>query len=218
LDFGTSKLGDHGPHYIDPIYWALDLGLPETIEADTDAGWDAVRDQNQIYPQFAEVRYVFPARGDKPPVTVTWHHSDKMPPLPKWWKAEDEPPTGGGTIVGTDGAIVFGPIYGSKPGALQNVKLIPEELDKDYKRPEPTIPRVAINHCMEWVECVKAGKPASTPFSYGGDVSLIALFGDIAILNKGKTLHYDEKSGKFTDEEANKLFQRPYRNGWELPT
>ena len=217
LDFGTSKLGDHGPHYLDPICWALDLGLPETIEADTDAGWDAVRDQHQIYPQFAEVRYGFPARGDKPPVTVTWHHSDEMPPLPKWWKAEDEAPTGGGYLVGSKGAIMFGPIYASKPGALQQVKLIPEELDRDYKRPAQTIPRVG-NHCMEWVECAKAGKPASAPFSYGGNISLICLLGDIAILEKGKTLHYDAGRGRFTDDEANHLFERRYREGWELPS
>ena len=122
-----------------------------------------------------------------------------------------------GFIVGSKGAIVFGPIYASKPGALQQVKLIPEELDRDYKRPPKTIPRVG-NHCMEWVECAKAGKPASAPFSYGGNISLICLFGDIAILQKGKTLHYDTKRGEFTDSEANQFFQRAYRKGWDLPT
>ena len=66
IDFGTSKLGDHGPHYIDPIVWALDLGLPETLEANTDAGYDAT-DRTQKYPALAEVKYGFPARGKQPP-------------------------------------------------------------------------------------------------------------------------------------------------------
>jgi predicted dehydrogenase len=217
-DFGTGKLGDHGPHYIDPIYWALNLGMPETIEAETDAQWDTVSDKKQMYPQFAVVRYGFPARGKLPAMTLTWHHNDRMPPLPKWWKAEDKPPTGGGIIVGSKGAIVFGPIYASKPGAIQQVKLIPEELNRDYKRPEKTLPRVS-SHWLEWVECVKAGKQASADFAYGGNISLICKLGDIAILQKGKILRYDAKRGNFKDNsEANALFQRPYRKGWELPT
>jgi predicted dehydrogenase len=218
LDFGTGKLGDHGPHYIDPVYWALDLGLPATIEADADAEWNTPAAKAQKYPRFAEVRYGFPARGKKPPVTLTWHHNDKMPPLPKWWRAEDKAPTGGGIIVGTKGAIVFGPIYASKPGALQQVKLIPEELNRDYRRPAKTIPRLNTGHWMEWIECAKAGKQTSSDFAYGGAISEIALLGDIAIRNTGKVLHYDAKRGKFKDDEANAMFQRTYRKGWELPT
>ena len=219
-DFGTSKLGDHGPHYIDPIYWALELGAPSTVElVQTDPEWEPVPDKTQKYPRFAVVRYEFPARGKKPPVTVYWHHHDQMPPLSKFWKAEDKFPwTGGGIIIGSKGAIPYGEIYASKPGALQLVKLIPEELDKDYKRPAKTIPRIATSHCLEWVECVKAGKQTSCNFEYGGNVSMIAMLGDIAIRNKGMKLHYDAKAGKFKEAEANRLFQREYRKGWELPT
>ena len=40
---------------------------------------------------------------------------------------------------------------------------------------------------------------------------------DIAIRNTGRLLHYDAKRGKFKEDEANQMFQRPYRKGWELP-
>jgi hypothetical protein len=121
-------------------------------------------------------------------------------------------------LVGSKGAIVFGPIYASKPGALKQVKLYPEELNRDYKRPAQTIPRIASSHWMEWVECAKAGKQTSANFAYGGLLSEIALLGDIAIRNKGKVLSYNAKAGKFTNSsEANAMFQRPYRKGWELP-
>jgi predicted dehydrogenase len=215
LDFGTGKLGDHGPHYIDPIYWALDLGMPETIEADTDREWDTLG-KSQMFPQASVVRYTFPARGKLLSTTLTWHHGPDMPPLPKGWKAEEKPPAGGGIVVGSKGAIVFGPLYASKPGEIQQLKLIPEELNRDYKRPEKTLPRPA-SHWLEWVECAKAGKPASANFAYGGNITQIALLGDVAIRNKGKTLSYDAKRGKFTDTAANELFQRHNRKGWELP-
>jgi len=217
-DFGTSKLGDHGPHYLDPIYWALNLGYPETIETvQTDMEWDAVPDKTQKYPRFAVVRFDFPARNKRPALPIYWHHHDQMPPLSKWWKPGEKAPTGGGILIGSKGAISYGPIYASKPGALQQVKLFPEELDREYKRPAKTIPRIASNHCMEWVECVKAGKQTSCNFEYGGNVSMIAMLGDIAIRNKGTKLHYDAKAGKFKEPDANKLFQRDYRKGWELP-
>jgi hypothetical protein len=104
-------------------------------------------------------------------------------------------------------------------GAIQQLKLYPEELDRDYKRPAKTIPRIASSHWMEWVECVKAGKQTSANLAYGGLLSEITLLGDIAIRNKGKSLRYDAKAGKFTNSsEANAMFRRPYRKGWELPT
>jgi predicted dehydrogenase len=218
-DFGTSKLGDHGPHYIDPIYWALELGAPTTVElVKTDPEWDAVPDKSQKYPRFAVVRFEFPARGKKPPVTMYWHHNDQMPPLSKFWKTEDKFPwTGGGIMIGSKGAIPFGEIYASKPSGLQLVKLLPGELDKDYKRPARTVPRIASSHCMEWVECVKAGKQTSCNFEYGGNVCMISMLGDIATRLKGTKLHWDAKGGKFKEAEGNKLLQREYRKGWELP-
>jgi predicted dehydrogenase len=218
-DFGTSKLGDHGPHYIDPAHWALDLSEPATVElVETDPEWDPVPDKTQKYPRFAVVRYEYPKKGKRPALTAYWHHNDKMPPLSKFWKeGERFPWTGGAVIIGTKGAIAHGEIYASKPGALNLVKLYPEELDKSYKRPAKTIPRIATSHWMEWVECAKAGKPTSCDFQFGGEVCMISMLGDIAIRNKGMKLHWDAKGGKFKEAEANKFLQRQYRKGWELP-
>ena len=45
-----------------------------------------------------------------------------------------------------------------------------------------------------------------------------AVLGNIAQRNKGKILRFNAKDEKFTnDDEANKLFQRAYREGWPLP-
>ena len=81
MDFGTGVLGDHGPHFIDPVVWALDLGYPDTIEAETDPEYDPVKN-TQTFPRMSIVRYTFPSRGTKPPVTLTWH-ANHMPPLPR---------------------------------------------------------------------------------------------------------------------------------------
>jgi len=69
------------------------------------------------------------------------------------------------------------------------------------------------------VEALKARKPASANFAYGGIGTQVALLGDLAMREKGKILRYDAKAGKFTNSEiANRMFERNYRKGWTLPT
>jgi len=231
-DFGTGTLGDYNCHYMDPVLWALDLGMPEKVEANPEAGYDPATN-TQTFASAAEVRWDFPARGKKPPVAVTWHYGGNSGsiPLPMGWKEGDQlPKEGGGVFYGTKGSIVFGPIYASQPrsaaagqykpvawGTPAKLRLYPEELDKSYKRPDPTLPR-PFSHWMDWVEAAKAGKQGGSHFGYGGLLSQIAILGNIACLNKGKTLYFDAKKGEFKNNpQANRLFRRKYREGWTLP-
>ncbi len=79
LDFGTGILGDHGPHFFDPVVWALDLGFPESIEAETDEEYDP-QTNTQTFPRTATVRYQFPAKGDRGAIPLTWYGIE-TPPL-----------------------------------------------------------------------------------------------------------------------------------------
>jgi predicted dehydrogenase len=144
-DFGTGTLGDYNCHYMDPAFWALELGLPQQVEANPESGFDP-KTNKQTYPYAAEVRWTFPARGKQPPVNITWHYGGNSGsiPTPMGWKDGDKLPTeGGGVLYGTKGSIVFGPIYASQPlsaasGAYKPVawgtpvplRLYPDELDK----------------------------------------------------------------------------------------
>jgi predicted dehydrogenase len=216
LDFGTGILGDHGPHFLDPVFWALDLGFPESIEAETDPEYDP-QTNTQTFPRMSIVRYRFPARGKWPALPVTWY-GDATPPLPKGWNPAVEFPNGGGVILGSKGSIVYGPVYNSLPGIPKQVWLLPEELDKAYKRPEKTLPRPS-NHWLEWIESAKAGTQPSANWSYGGALTQICLLGNIGIRHKGQLLRFDPKREKFTNSEsANSMFERPNRAGWALPS
>jgi hypothetical protein len=200
------------------VYWALDLGFPESIEAETDPDYDA-RVSAQVYPRMSLVHYKFPARGFRPATPVTWH-GFHTPEAPKGWPPGKPLPNGGGIITGTQGTIVFGPMYMSRPGEPLpgQVTLLPEELNKSYKRPEKTIPRPT-SHWLEWVEASKARTQASADFEYGGMITQITLLGDIAIRHKRQLLYFDSKSQKFKNSDsANKMFETPYRAGWTLPS
>lgn len=228
LDFGTGVMGDFVCHYLDPIAWSLGLELPETVEADTDEEYDP-KTNDQTYPNFSLLRCGYPPRGKQPAVNVSWYlNSPSRPPRPQGWKEDEKLPdeTGGGMLVGSQGYILFGKVFhGSTekptPGLL---RLYPDDLDKAYKRPDMTIPRLPgagdlSGHWGDWVTSIKAGRPAGSHFGYGGMLSKNAVLGNIAQRNKGKILRFDSKAEKFTnDEAANKLFQRQYREGWPLHT
>ncbi len=218
IDFGTGILGDHGPHFLDPVAWALDLEMPETIEAETSPEWDPGRD-TQVWPFESTVRYTFPARGERPPVALTWHGFRK-PPTPPGWDPNEPLPDGGGIVLGSKGTIVFGPMYSGTPGKPVPglLRLLPDELDREYRRPAKSLPRPASNW-LEWVEAAKAGKQPSADFHYGRILTEVPLLGDIAIRQKGQILRYDAKAGRFTNSDpANEMFSRPSREGWELPS
>ena len=84
------------------------------------------------------------------------------------------PPEGGILFKGTKGKIMAG-VYSQRP------MLLPAALDKDYKRPAKTIPRVEGEaHELNWVRAAKAGKPAVSNFEYAAHLTEICLLGNLA--------------------------------------
>jgi predicted dehydrogenase len=214
-DFGTGILGDHGPHFLDPLVWALDLDYPETIEGDADAGYTAAI-AKEMFARVSHVNYRFPAKGSRGPVSIKWWGYD-TPPAPPGWKKNEPLPTGGAIVYGSKGVLVYGPVYSSKPGAQKQVWLLPEELDRSFTRPEKTIARPA-SHWTEWVDAAREGRQPSCNWAYGGHISELCLLGNIAIAHRGTVLRFDGKRKRFVNSDsANAMFARPRRQGWKLP-
>ena len=64
---------------------------------------------------------------------------------------------------------------------------------------------------------MRAGRPAGSPFEYGGALTEIGLLGAIAIRMPGQKLQWDAAAARFTNsEEANRFVNPPYRSGWRL--
>jgi predicted dehydrogenase len=212
LDFGTGALGDMGCHILDPAFWALDLGAPDTLEA-TSTHWEP-EVSSQTFPRASIVRYRFPARGSKPPVALTWYDGRLMPPIPEELEAGRSLPSGGAVIVGTKGKLVHG-----SDGA-GGLRLIPESRMQEYQRPPKTIPRVSDGHEGDWLRACKegaGGRPASSEFEYGGALTEMVLLGMIAIQVKDQRLQWDGPNLRFrNNERANELLHIQYREGWKL--
>jgi predicted dehydrogenase len=209
MAFGTGAIGDWVCHVVDPVFWALDLDMPETITAEV-VDYDP-REHAECYPPGSKITFKFPAKGDRGPVTLVWHDGKIRPPRPPELEPERQVPGVGAIVIGTSGKIMYG-----SHGA-GGCRIIPEARMKEYRPPEKKIPRVKDGHYRDWLNAIREGRPASSPFDYGARLSEIGLLGAIAVRFPGVTLRYDPVAVKFTNcDEANALLNPPYRAGWSL--
>ena len=73
-DFGTGALGDIACHFFDPVFRALKLSAPISIEA------SSTRVNKETYPLGSMITYNFPARIEMPPVELVWYDGGLRPP------------------------------------------------------------------------------------------------------------------------------------------
>jgi len=201
-DFGTGTLGDMGCHIIDPAWWALDLDYPTSVEAQPGPF------NNETYPQKTVVKWEFPAKGDRPAVTMSWCDGENRPPRPKELEEGRQLPDQGGLYYGDKGVILLP--HGGNP------RLIPESKMKGFKAPEPFLPR-DVDHYQEWIRACKGGSKPLSNFDYSGPLTETILLGNIAAKAGGRKLEWDGPGMKFKNmPEANALLRRKYREGWSL--
>jgi predicted dehydrogenase len=203
-DFGTGVLGDIGCHQLDPIFRALKLGYPISVEACC----SGVNDETA--PLASIIRYEFGARGDLPAVTLTWYDGGLMPPRPA--ELED-----GRRFGDADDNLYVG-----DKGKMLGHRLIPESRSKEFGKPPEVLAR-SPGHHKEWISACKGGKPAGSNFDWAGPLTEAALLGNIAVrmgqqlYEKGLKLYYDGPNMKITNlPEANKYIRDEYRQGWTL--
>ena len=116
---------------------------------------------------------------------------------------------GGVIFKGSKGKLMCG-TYGNA------VRLIPEALMKDYKRPPKTLPRVKGSHEQDWARACKSGNPAGADFSYSGPLAEICVLGNVARRMDAR-IQWDTTDLKVTNlPEANKYVRKQYRKGWSL--
>jgi predicted dehydrogenase len=210
MPFGTGTIGDWTCHVIDPVFWALDLGAPQSIVARVD-GYDP-QAHALTFPHGTHVTYTFAAKGDRGPVTLHWYDGSLAPPELEDYDWGEFPNNTCGLVLGTEGAIRY-----SSHGA-SGVRILPEEKMLAYQRPEPSIPRVAGHH-QDWIDAVQQGRTAGSNFDYGGPLTELALLGVIASRLPGTRLEWDGPAARFTNsDEANELAEFRPRTGWALPS
>ncbi|MBR4221384.1 MAG: Gfo/Idh/MocA family oxidoreductase [Victivallales bacterium] len=203
-NFGLGAIGDFVCHDMDVICWALKLGAPTTIEA-----CQAGNTSPELIPYGSICRYFFKSSGRRPAVKVTWYDGGMRPETPEHWPKDMEWPARGTMFIGEKGSLVC-------PGLGATPFLMPEKMEKNYVRPQPSIPR-SPGHHREWIDACKGGRPGGTNFAYSAILTEIALCGVLA-LRTGKKITWDAKNMKAVGlPEADTIINgEPYRDGWEI--
>jgi len=196
-NFANGQLGDFFCHYCDLAFWALKLRHPTTVEAEGPVHPDSAA-------KWTIARQHYPARGDLPPVDLTWYNGGGYPEM---IEEKNIPQWGNGVLfIGTDGMLI---------ADYSKHQLLPEQNFADFEPPEPFIPD-SIGHHREWIEACKTGGPTTCNFDYSGALTEAALLCNVA-LRTGQKLTWDARNLKAVGcPEADKFLRRPYREGWKL--
>jgi predicted dehydrogenase len=204
-DFGCGALGDMGCYSFDTIFRVMKLEAPMSVEASSTPRYD------ETYPLASIIYFNFPARGDMPPVRLTWYDGGLTPPRPKGMD-ERRPMSGeqgeGLLFIGDKGAILCG-FNGGRP------RLIPESAMKAYKQPPKTLPRSAGNE-REWLDACKGSKSKpGANFEFSGMVTETLQLGNVA-LRAGERLTWDRPNLKVNVGSAQQFVRPERREGWNL--
>lgn len=206
-DFGTGALGDIGCHSFDPIFRALKLGHPLSIEA------SSTRVNKETYPLSSMVTYHFPARGEMPPVKLVWYDGGLRPPRPEELEDGDEMGANGALLIGKEGKIL---------SQKMRWQIIPQAKAKAYGTPPKKLAR-SPGHYQEWINACKQGAPAGSNFDWAGPLTEVVLLGNVALRLQmreemtTRKLLWDGPALKFTNSTAaNQFLKRDYRDGWTI--
>jgi predicted dehydrogenase len=206
FDYGNGKLGDWCCHTLDAPYWALDLGLPHTVEATV---LNPVPDHSFVAEE-SVVTWQFAARGNKAPVTLKWYEGIEKPQIRPEWGVTELPGTGM-IMIGDKKTLITG-------GRPNNPKLlVPEEEMNEFLKnaPAQTIPRVEEEKpVQEWIAAIENGSLPGSNFDYAAGLMEMAQIGVLA-QRFGGVIQYDAATMKAAGRpELDAYIKEPARNGW----
>jgi len=186
-DWGTGALGDIACHSFHPIFNALKLGSPDTIQSSSTALLP------DCAPHAEMVRFTFPARGTVgnarvplPEMTLDWYDGGLKPHRPKG--VRDDLPLGGTIYHGTKDTLFGGKLLSGREINVPSQQRI-----------------IEISHEMDWVRACKENannrlKPVSD-FDVAGPLNetVVAGVAAVRLQGLGKTLRWDGQNMRFTN-------------------
>jgi hypothetical protein len=148
-----------------------------------------------------QVDYQFPARGDLPPVHVTWYHGS--------WRPE------GVEKYQMSSAVLFEGERGRLLANYNENKLYMEP-GQAAEIPPPSIPK-SIGHHQEWIAACKTRGTTTCNFDYSGALAETVLLGNVSYRLSGKKLDWDPAALRATNvPDADNYLKTEYRRGWSL--
>ncbi len=210
MEYGNGIVGDMCIHMLDMVRWMLDLGWPRRVAS---AGGILVEKNSK-----ANITDTQTATFDFDNLKVVWQHRT-------WGHAPDPKYPWGATFYGDRGTLkvsVMG--YDFTPfekgeavhrDVTYELEQYPE--DKTEKDLERHVAPAIRRHMLDFLAAIDArGKPVAD-IEQGYISTASCILANMA-MKLGRTLTWDPQSQRVvSDEDANRLLRRPYRQPWVHP-
>lgn len=210
LDHGCGTLGDMGVHIFDTPYNALALDVPFTIKnkcrKPTGFGFP---ENNIVTYRFPETEYTTKK------FKWVWYDGPGAPKKHKDLKLpnKEELPGQGAMFIGEKGSLLL-PHFMQLPKLIVKGKYVDIDLSKFSEVGSPTedYGKESNKHYHQFVDACLGNDECSAPFSYAARLTETILLGVIAGRFPNKTLHWNNETSKFDEEEANQFLEGDYRD------
>lgn len=226
-DFGGGSIADMGNYSLWPIFMALDLPVPDSVEAQSSSSCEiheqvsTVKMNDFAFPYANRVCFRFAAHGQWPAMKLYWYDGGMRPFTPE------------GLLEDGKSIPATGTLFAGDKGMILNNELIPAKKMQEY-RAAKGLPQPAQGGRggrgggaeSEWIAAVKGGPASTGNFMNAANCSeAIALAGAAIrysrkIFNESRcapALQWDGETMLFKNAaEANQYLKREYRDGWKL--
>jgi len=185
--WGTGELGNNGIHSLDICRWGLGVDYPTRV---TSGGGKYRHDDDQETPDTHSVTFDFAGKS------LVWEGRS-------WHPRGFEGSAFGIAFYGEKGTLVI------DGGGYKIFDFKGAEIDKGSG------PEGDKDHLQNFLDCIRSGKRPNADIEDGHKSTLLCHLGNIA-WRTGHTLHVDPTNGHILgDAEAQALWGREYRPGWE---
>ena len=210
MEYSNGIIGDMCIHMFDMVRWMLDLGWP--LRVGSTGGILVDKDSKANITDTQTATFDF---GD---LDVVWQHRT-------WGKTPDPDYPWGATFYGDKGTLRasvtswdFTPQGGGEPihqDVLYELEEYPE--DKTEKRLETHVAPAIRRHMLDFLAAIESRDKPVADIEQGHISSTACILANMA-QTLGRTLTWDPAAGKIvSDDEANRLLRRPYREPWVHP-
>lgn len=196
-DFGTGALGDMACHTMNMPFMALNLRNPTSVEAQTSGH------NKDSYPQSSQIKYEFPAIGDRPALVMHWYDGGRRPDSSLLNESFED---SGCLVIGEKGKLYSPGDYAEKPYKVIGVD-------------EPKVEfELSPGHFEEWVRAIQGGPPAVSNFKdYAGALTETVLLGNLAVWADGKKVDWDATTMTAKNmPELDAIVRPKLRDGYEV--
>jgi hypothetical protein len=218
-DYGNGALGDWGAHIIDTAHRFLNLGLPTEVTPTLEGH------STFIFPQATTLAFKFPARGEMPPVELTWYDGTKnLPPLPDNFGSSvvdpNIPPPSTGAVktkAKPPGKVIYGKEFSFKGGSHgSTLEILERDKAKDLGDKIPKVPKSPSNHFKNFLLACKGQEKCNSSFDVAAPLCQAMAIGIIAQRVNNK-IEFDPTTRRITNNKvADALLDGPPpRKEWE---